>query len=504
MTQVHNSPKAWYKNDLVIVLMAFAIPLAIRAIPEILMGAYVTGFDTMGHYVPTILLWLSGKMDVETILGTAPLFYSIVVLLVSSGAAITAVLKVLSVLLMGFLGLSVFGFAKKGLGWSSYKSLAVALLGTLYFVSLRISWDMLRNELAIILLFVVLLLLNVEKSFSKPINRYALLSVTMCLLVFAHQMVSVIMFGIIALTMIYDYFKSKRGEITKLLITSVPALVIFLGLFYLSPEVSEFRIIFGFSQNDGWLAIFGYPSYSALLTSLAGFFVFCFLPILPFIIIGARRLRNFQLYAWVLLGFIGALIPLVSPSNLRWVMMLTYPFAFFVVEALSQLRLVSWKRLRISLRKVAAVYLIVMVAVLSFGFILMPPSSPLPYFDANVYNGYVYQMPTSMLQNTVSITDCQGTVTALQWLKGNMTNNDVLLSHRAFYGWALSALNSDQIILYEYDSPTNAAQTAAQAAHGQIYLIWWVDGQGWYGQPTVPSSFHEVYQSGEIAIYKYF
>jgi hypothetical protein len=108
-----------------------------------------------------------------------------------------------------------------------------------------------------------------------------------------------------------------------------------------------------------------------------------------------------------------------------------------------------------------------------------------------------------MLQNTVSITDCQGTVNALQWLKDNMTGNSILLTHRVFYGWALTTFNPDQVFLYEFGNPLNAATTAAQEGYSQIYLIWWVNGKGWDGQPTVSSAFHEIYRSGEIAIYQY-
>jgi hypothetical protein len=72
-----------------------------------------------------------------------------------------------------------------------------------------------------------------------------------------------------------------------------------------------------------------------------------------------------------------------------------------------------------------------------------------------------------------------------------------------FYGWALLTLNKDQIRNYGFDDPVKAAMTTAQEGHTQIYLIWWINGQGWYGQPTVSSSFHEVYQSGKIAVYSY-
>lgn len=76
-----------------------------------------------------------------------------------------------------------------------------------------------------------------------------------------------------------------------------------------------------------------------------------------------------------------------------------------------------------------------------------------------------------------------------------------MLTHWAFYGWAMLTISPDQIVLYEYDNPANAANSAVQQGHNKIYLIWWTNGHGWYGQPSVPSSFEEVYHSGEIAIY---
>ena len=89
---------------------------------------------------------------------------------------------------------------------------------------------------------------------------------------------------------------------------------------------------------------------------------------------------------------------------------------------------------------------------------LMPPQDPFPYFSAPV-NGYVYQIPSSMLQNTVPKVYCADTVNALQWFKNNADSGGVLLTHRAFYGWAMLNVNADQIVLYEFDNPANSAKT---------------------------------------------
>ncbi len=42
-------------------IAAFLIPPGIRAIPEIIVGPYPVGFDTIAFYVPNTLDWAAGK-----------------------------------------------------------------------------------------------------------------------------------------------------------------------------------------------------------------------------------------------------------------------------------------------------------------------------------------------------------------------------------------------------------------------------------------------------------
>src|SRR5260370_30352180 len=56
---------------------AFLVPLGIRAIPEILVGPYPVGWDTIAFYVPNTLDWAAGKIGWVALLGTAPLLYMI-------------------------------------------------------------------------------------------------------------------------------------------------------------------------------------------------------------------------------------------------------------------------------------------------------------------------------------------------------------------------------------------------------------------------------------------
>lgn len=500
MSKVSSAVKDWIRNHKTIIfpLLAFIIPLVVRTIPEILMGPYTIGFDTMGFYVPDVLLWLHGGINLFNFLADAPLFYAMFLSIVAAGGPPVLTLKIISPILLGFLGLTIYMYARKGFNWSRNKSVVPALIGTIYFVSLRISWDMLRSEIALIFFFVALTLISAKQEFS--LKRYLLLSLVILAAVLSDQLVAVIVLGILVFLIFSNLVRRKYRQIINLIIVSLPSALFFV-IFYLSYVQAS---LLGYSSGMSFSASgFSFASYTSTLISEGGFFLYCFLPLLPLVVIGLWRLGNFQLKSWLILSLILLLLPLTFVSPLRWVILLIFPFAFYATDALSILKKITWKRFKFVFYRVSIIYLVLSTAILSFGFIFSTPEKPFIYFNSQYFNKYNSQIPTSMLQNSVSINDCQNTVNALNWFKDNMNNSAVLLTHSAFYGWALLTLNENQIKYYGFGNPLNAAIGVAQQGYTQIYLIWWVNGQGWYGQPTLPSTFHEVYQSGKIAIYSY-
>ena len=63
-------------------------------------------------------------------------------------------------------------------------------------------------------------------------------------------------------------------------------------VFFLSPVVSDYRLIFGFDiAGDGWLELFGYLSYPEMIASEVGFFFYCFLPLLPLVALSVGGLE---------------------------------------------------------------------------------------------------------------------------------------------------------------------------------------------------------------------
>ena len=481
-------------NPVAFPLLAFFIPLVLRAIPEVLMGPYLVGFDTLAHYVPTTLRWLGEGVGFLNFVAVAPFLHVILVATTYTGVPIVVSLKIISPLLLGLLGLAVYFYARKVLSWSPRKSLLVVLFGTLYFVALRVSWDMLRSELALIFLFVTLLFL--QKS-NKPLRNGFLLSLAMLAVVFAHQLVALIMFFIVFLTLIRLGFDKQLGEIRRLVVFSIPATILFFVIVYANSVVyPEFSLVSGWlgQSSEGFMTLFGFGSYGAFVVDTLGFLVFCYLPLLPLVVMGFKRFaKNLQLKGWVLCIFIALSLAFtgvfIAHLPYRWILLLTYPLAFYAAEGFVGLK---------SNRHKMGFGLF--LGVLSLCFILMPNNLALPYFG--VFPLYV---PTSMLQNTVSLNDCQDTVKVLQWAKTNMPTESRLLVHRAFYGWACLSFDSDQLISYDYNNPEVVAQKLSENGFDyQLYLVWWVNGSGWYGQPNVPSAFGEpLHESGRLAIFTY-
>ena len=87
----HRSSKPW-----VFPLLAFLVPFILRFVPEMLMGSYVVGFDTLAHYVPTTLKWLDQGVGFWNFLAVAPFLYVILSGVVSIGIPIVLSLKMLS------------------------------------------------------------------------------------------------------------------------------------------------------------------------------------------------------------------------------------------------------------------------------------------------------------------------------------------------------------------------------------------------------------------------
>jgi len=466
-------------------LLSFLVPLVMRALPEIFMGKYIIGFDTVSYYIPVTLRWINGGVGFFEFIARAPLFYVLLMQLTLVGVPLTVSLKVLPPILHGFLGFAIYLYARRGLGWSYKRGLFVSCLATLYFVGLRISWDMLRSELGLIFLFLFLTLLH-EGLDKKSWKRFGLLLLVMALVVLSHQLVGVVMFAVVSVLVFQKVVRREYFEGVNLILCSLPAVVLFSLTVYAS------YVVLPSAESAGWFSLFGFSSFFDAAVDTLGFLVYCFLPLLPFAFLGFRCFNNLELKTWLAWCLVAILFPIVSPYAIfpwsyRWILLLGFPLSFFVVEGLRRFNS-RWRKVVLSGVSV----------LLSSSFVLLPAMFAFPYFRV-----FPYYVPSSMLQNSVPLSDCEDVVNALSWVRDDVGFDGVLLVHDAFHGWALLLLDRSRVVCYGYGDPEEAAWEMCENGYSRLYLVWWVSGEGWHGWSTLPSSFVKVFHSNRIAVYTY-
>ncbi len=174
-------------------VLAFAIPFLIRSVPELLAGSFPIGFDTVNLYVPFQVSCnrdgIGGCLGAVSETHAAPLLYVILAGASIVGASPFLVAKVLGPSLAGALGLSLFTFSTRRLGWSAGSGVVLASIAFLTLPVLRLSWDLHRNTLA--LSFVLF-----SMSTPSPETRLRPNAVSLGLLAFAalsHELVTAVL-----------------------------------------------------------------------------------------------------------------------------------------------------------------------------------------------------------------------------------------------------------------------------------------------------------------------
>jgi hypothetical protein len=475
-------------------LAAFLIPVFIRSIPEILVGPYPIGWDTIAFYVPNTLDWATGKTGFTEILGTAPLMYmiSVPVYWVSRVNPVW-IFKIMGPILYGIMIWALFRFLKIGLKWLDKQALGGALLTSLYFVTLRISWDLYRNMLG--LTFILLSLPLIEDM--KGPRKQALLSALIVLAVAADQLTGVIALVLVGARALIGLTRNQWKEFAGKVKVALPGIVLFLATAYAGLIVPGIGLV---SQQTP------VPTLTGASLSL-GFLGYAYLALVPLILIGLRKVRNIELRTWSIFCIATvatAILPFFGPivESYRWSLLLDIPLCIFAVAGLYKIvesvhPRIGWVRNfdRLILPAFSAV--LVVSATL---YIALPAQQAMVYYTA-----YPELLPTSMIQDTIPMSDLGNLRSLLDSAAARINPGTVLITHQAIYGWARAYLPSsnNQLINYRYNAPLVGVEMARSAGYSSILMIWWIDGSGWHNQPNVPSGFSVLLQNGDLALYSY-
>src|SRR2546428_2367416 len=468
-------------------ISAFLVPLGLRAIPELLVGPYPVGWDTIASYAPTTLDWASGRVGVTGMLESAPLLYSISTFLyVLLRMSPVMIFKVLGPLLYGAMIYSVFRFMRTSLDWTDKIALSGSLLTSLYFVTLRISWDLYRTMLGLTFVLASISLMRRPGGLRKQLA----LSSFIVLAVASNELTAVIICSLTGGTAIQALRKRNVPRFLRSSLIALPGIA-FLCLILYSRTIVEGSIL----QQQPAL-----PSLGTTISTL-GFMGYAYLPLLPLILVGMRVIHNAHLRLWSVVCALGATTSLLPLAGLivmsyRWSLLMDVPFCVYAMAGLHRLTMIHshiafWKTLR--LRGLPMFFAILSLS--SVLYIALPAQRA-------VFGSFPTYLPTSMIQNTVPLSDMGSLKSSLEWVSHNMDSKTVLITHMAIYGWARTSLPSqDRIIEYGYSNPEVGLKSATQEGYRSVFLIWWVKGLGLHGLSEIPARFVPVHVDGNIAVY---
>ena len=470
-------------------LAAFLLPLALRAIPEIIAGPYPIGWDTIAFYVPSTLDWAAGKDGFLFMIGEAPLLYMISVpaYLVSRVDPVW-IFKVLGPVLYGCMILALFRFLRLGLSWADRLAFTGSILTSLYFVTLRISWDLFRNELGLI--FVLLSIPFLPRPMDRKI-KYIL--AVLGLLAVASNQFSAVIFLVLVGTRALSLSRKSFRDFLGLFKVAIPGIALLLFMIY-----AEFVSTGSSFPRQPPLASSGEVDSSILAL------VWAYLPIAPFSLLGMSKLRNGTLFAWVGVCVVATLVTSIPMWGLaalsyRWTILLSIPMMVFATIGILTLSEKAPSRMKMiaffqrNLLKLFGIAIIMLACLYVF----------LPAQEAFVYYGvYPSLIPTSMIQSTVPLSDMASLVRSLQWAAANMKPGMALIANATIYGWARDYFPfQDRIVDYGYGISTRGIEMAVSAGYSSVIMIWWAYGEGWYGQAPILTTFVPVHRDGTMEVY---
>ncbi len=473
-------------------LAAFLIPVGVRSVPEIIVGSYPVGFDTIAFYAPTTLDWASGTVGAMKMLGTAPLLYMISVPLhVVFGLNVVGIFKVMGPTLYGILIWAQFRFLWVGLGWSKRRALGGALLTSLYFVTLRISWDLDRTMLGLTFLLLALPLFHSQKS----LHRKRELTLLLSLAVLSNPLTGVISLFLLGRRALSNLMARSISDFLALTKAGAPVLALFFTIVYAS--LTSGGNVFRSQPNV--------PTLEGVSLSV-GFLGYAYLPIIPLAVMGFRVVKNSELKSWSAIclgGALTGLLPFIGPIALsyRWSLALDIPLCVYATMGLlvfngrSQLTSgsVEW------FRKRALPFASVLIVLSAALYLSLPASQAMFYYSA-----YPSIMPSSMIQDTVPLSDMGSLEEALRWVATDAGPETALITHQAIYGWARAYLpDSVTLLNYGFSSPVLGVEMAKSLGYSDVLMVWWDNGSGWHDQPYVPGFFAPMHHVGNLVVYRY-
>lgn len=494
-------------SDWSIAIGIFILAAIIRAIPEIKAGLWPIGYDTFNTYAAVLATY---QGSIWNFLKTANILYLLFWPFKLLGLSPDLIIKIFGPLLYGSLILVFFVFCRKFLKFPKLKAFLATAIIIFSLASLRLSWDLYRNELGLIFLF--LGLINLPKiTQTKNLIYFSIFTILVGL---ANELVMVLLLVILFVYWLKLLYKRRWIALTALSIPFSFLIIILLIVLHSSGQsLYDPHIYFTYDNNYFWGYFYEYRqvmSYDQLFQTITGLFWLLFQFLLPLALYGFWLLRKNLILTtmtiWLLIGTFSSLL-LAGKGLLvweRWLIMLVFPMAIYTTHAIFNLgeilaKLKSWAKHFPKLARVAAG----LFWLLFFGLLLLraipfisadysEAKPPLVNEKINIY------FPRTMVHNSVGIWKIEYTFDIIQWLNQNAPPGSVILVDNRFRGLMLTRFNLDGRYIitnpWSEKSPEANLELARKKGFEPIYLIW----------NTLKSidGFDRIYSSGNMGVYK--
>ncbi len=477
------------ERPLLPLLLAFLVPTAFRAIPELLAGPYPLGFDTVTTYAPLIAearsSGITAALDRIVQSRSAPLFTILLTALSPIPVHPFILTKALGPLLLGLLSVFVYLFLRT-LGLAQGTSLAIALFASLYFVTLRLSWDLYRNLFAYAFFFLA-------AGFIVRGRTPALFVVSALVVFLSHELVTALLVALLAVLVAWGLWRKREVEWVFAGLIVVGFLALGYYAHWWAPATAS--LIQGLEASpvsipSNYLdpnSVAGFGSLGELYLTVLATGALILVPLLVWV-----RKDHFSarpILFWIAILLLAGFLPLVAPtfalpSWQRWLVMAALPLAMLAAMRIEKVR-------GKPLLAVAIVYLL-----LSGAYAFLPAESAAPIFASPLTVSYI---PSSLLQNTGPLQDSPSTVSALQWLDGRASPGSVLLVHLAFSGWARLYAQGIEIRPYLRSADLDLSQFQGRM---DVYTIWWAQDIGWYPTEEIDPRFVLAHAAGRIGVFQ--
>lgn len=494
-------------RDVFIASVLFLLAGLIRAVPEIKAGIWPIGYDTFNTYAAELATYHGPLINW---LRTANLVYFIFLPFVKAGIDPGFLMKIFGPIFFGVLIVSFYFWSRHFLKFSPIKSLLAGLLLMLQLATLRLSWDLYRNELGLIFLFWALISLpKIEK-----MKHFLLFMLFGTLIVLSNELVAVIFLFVVLIYLLSKLYRKKYRFSLKLAIPwLIILLIFFINIFQsVGTKLYSPNVIFINERNNLWRYLYQYQqemSYQMLFTTIGRLFWLLYQFILPLALYGYWLLRKnlvlTSITIWLLVGTFSSLI--FAGTGLivweRWLIMLVFPFTIYAVEGASKLGEIignvkhwasRYSRLAFVLGTLFWLVLLGIILFKTIPFITKDYVDAQPPLADDRLNQY---FPRTMVHNSVGIWKIENTLECIEWLDRNVPPGAVVLVDNRYRGLMLTKFELDNRYIvtnsWSEEWSRKSYDFAKAKRFKNIYLIW-------SGQKRI-RGFDKVFTKGNVSIY---